>query len=75
MDDIQISMPDTHLLKRKDIAKMFGIRSRSIYHWEKKGILKPVLYLNGRPRYSVADVQKIATDRQTVDFTSKKAKA
>jgi hypothetical protein len=72
MENLQSGMPDTHLLTRKQIAFMFGIKPMSIWHWERKNLLKPALYVNGRPRYTLADVQKIFTDRQTVDFRPKK---
>jgi predicted site-specific integrase-resolvase len=65
------SIPDDHLLTRKEVAAIFGIKPMSIWHWEKRGTLKPFLYVNGRPRYTVADVQKVATDRQTVNFNPK----
>lgn len=68
-----MDIKETGLLTRKQIAAMFGIKPMSIWHWEKRGILKPALYVNGRPRYTVEDVAKVGTEKQTVKFTKKAA--
>ena len=42
---------------RKEVSDIFGVKPRTVWHWEKKGIIKPCTKINGRPRYSVEDIE------------------
>ena len=57
---------DVELLTRKQVAEMFKIKPRTIWHWEQRGVIKPALYINGRPRYAINVVMKLGTKTQTV---------
>jgi DNA-binding transcriptional MerR regulator len=57
------------LFTRKETAAILKIKPRTIWYWEKRGIIKPALYINGRPRYLREDIVKIALDQQTTKTT------
>lgn len=59
------------LFTRKEVAAIFRIKPRTIWHWEKKGLIKPDHFINGRPRYSLREIEKVAAEKETV-FTYKK---
>lgn len=54
------------VLTRKQTAAILGVCPRTILFWEKKGILKPNHYISNRPRYLLADVQKVPTQTPRV---------
>src|ERR1051325_966567 len=53
-------------LNRKQVAAIFGVKPRTIMNWEKRGVINPVFYVNGRPRYNINDAGNIVTKTQTV---------
>ncbi len=53
-------------LTRKEVAAYFIVNPRTILNWEKRGVLKPTKYLNGRPRYSMESVMNVGKPNQTV---------
>ena len=52
------------LFNRKEAGKILGVKPMTVYSWERKGKLKPALYVNTRPRYSLESLQKVATEKQ-----------
>lgn len=54
------------LFTRKEAAAIFKVKPRTIWHWEKKGWIKPDGYVNTRPRYSIETIEKLGTDFQTL---------
>ena len=52
------------LFSRAEAAKVLGVKPRTLWHWEKKKIITPCLYVNTRPRYSLESLQKVATEKQ-----------
>ena len=56
------------MLKSKDIADMFGVSQTTIYNWELKGILKPVLKTpTGRKYFNEDDVKKLFNEGKERD--------
>lgn len=55
---------DNQLFTRKEVAEIFRIKPRTVWKWEKKQIIAPCMYVNGKPRYSLADIKMIAAERQ-----------
>ena len=51
------------LFNRKEAAKILSVRPQTVYSWERKGKLKPVLYINTRPRYSLESLQQVAAEK------------
>lgn len=54
------SLPDR--LRSRDIRKIFGISSVSIWQWEKKSILRPQL-ISGRKYYKKIDILKLLNEK------------
>ena len=52
------------LFTRKEVAHIFGVKPITLWHWEKRNIIKPVMYVSGRPRYSIEDIEKVGTEKQ-----------
>lgn len=52
-------------LTRKQVALAVQRDPLTVKRWEKKNILKPVSWINGRPLYSKADVHKLLTQGTT----------
>lgn len=48
---------------RKEAAELFDVKPRTLWHWEKKGILIPTLHINGRPRYSMQALANLALSK------------
>ena len=57
---------ESGIFTRKEVAALFNVCPVTIWHWEQKGILKPVFYLNGRPQYHIDDIAKVPENRQAV---------
>ena len=49
------------LFTRKEVAQIFRVKLHTVFIWEKKGLIKPVLKLNTRPRYDIESIEKLAT--------------
>lgn len=47
------------LYTRKEVAGIFCIRPRTVIKWEKKGIISPTAHFNGRPRYSLDEIERV----------------
>lgn len=51
------------LYTRKQFAALIKVTTKTIYTLEKKGIIVPTTYINGRPRYtkeSITETKKIS---------------
>ena len=59
--DLLKTLPDR--LRSRDIKKVFGISSVSIWKWTKKGLLKPQV-INGRNFFKKADVLKLIQEKK-----------
>lgn len=44
------------LITRSTAAKLLNLRPRTIYFWQKRGLLTPITHISGRPRYTVESV-------------------
>jgi predicted site-specific integrase-resolvase len=51
------------LLKRKQVAQMFGVAMNTIRVWERQGLITPCCHINKRPRYYRNDLEKIANPK------------
>jgi predicted site-specific integrase-resolvase len=47
------------MLNRKQIAEMFCVTAQTVRLWEKKSLIKPCCHINGRPRYSKEEVNRL----------------
>jgi hypothetical protein len=65
-------MPN-ELYTRKEVAEIFKVRQRTIWHWEAKGLITPDFYINTRPRYSLKSVEKLAEEKQRLATTPKQS--
>ena len=50
------------VVKRKDVAKYFGVDEKTIYRMEGRGVLKRCPGLDGAVRYRARDVLRLASD-------------
>ena len=64
---------ENELFTRKEIAAIFRIRPRTLWHWEKRGLIKPDHYVNGHPRYSIEAIEQLSTEKQTIFHNDKTA--
>lgn len=51
---------------RNQIAKICLVTACTVRNWEKKGKLKVAYNINGRPRYSLEDVQALLSNSKNV---------
>lgn len=51
--------------KRKEVAELFGVNIMTIYSWEKKEIITPSFYVGPYPRYTIEEIEKVATQKPT----------
>lgn len=51
---------------RKEVAAIFKIKPRTLWHWEQRGVIAVDHYVNGHPRYSKASIDKVSTEKQTI---------
>ncbi|MDK2875607.1 MAG: MerR family regulatory protein [Archaeoglobaceae archaeon] len=47
------------LLKPKDVAKIFNISTKTLWEWQKKGIIKAVRLPTGKLRYPKSEVERV----------------
>jgi len=47
------------LLKPKDVAKIFNITTKTLWEWQKRGIIKAVRLPSGKFRYPRSEVERI----------------
>jgi predicted site-specific integrase-resolvase len=47
------------LYSRKEAAGILGVTSSSVYKWQKAGKITPSLHINGRPRYSIEEIERL----------------
>jgi putative resolvase len=47
------------LLRPRDVAKIFGISVKTLWKWQKKGIIKAVKLPTGKLRYPRSEVEKL----------------
>ncbi|MBS7288555.1 MAG: helix-turn-helix domain-containing protein [Candidatus Freyarchaeota archaeon] len=47
------------LLKPKDVAKMFNITVKTLWQWQKRGLIKAVKLPTGKLRYPKSEVERI----------------
>lgn len=51
----------TQLFTRKQTGEILGVKARTVLNYERKGLIKPAMYVSGRPRYTLESIQKIPT--------------
>ena len=44
---------------RKQFAEQANVTPATIRLWDRKGLTNPVCYVNGRPRYSQQDIDRL----------------
>jgi predicted site-specific integrase-resolvase len=59
---------EQELFTRKQVAEIFQVTPRSVMIWQKKGKIKASLFVNGRPRYTIEEIQRIVSETQDVNF-------
>jgi len=47
------------LLKPKDVARIFNISTKTLWEWQKKGIIKAVKLPTGKLRYPKGEVERL----------------
>lgn len=47
------------LLKPKDVARIFNISTKTLWEWQKKGIIKAVRLPTGKLRYPKSEVERL----------------
>ena len=47
------------LLRPKDVAKVFNISTKTLWEWQKKGIIKAVRLPTGKLRYPRSEVDRL----------------
>jgi len=47
------------LLKPKDVAKIFNITTKTLWEWQKRGIIKAVRLPSGKLRYPRSEVERV----------------
>lgn len=57
---------DGVIFTRKEVAKKMRVKPYTIWSWEKRGIIKPVFYVSGRPRYHINDIVAAQAKNQQV---------
>jgi predicted site-specific integrase-resolvase len=60
-------MEHEEALSRKQLATMLKVDITTLYRYEKQGLITPVWYVNGRPRYSLKSLLKIVKVPPTND--------
>ena len=58
---VSIKIMEKNLFTRNEVAAALGVKARTVYSYQQKGILIPDKYINGRPRYSVESIEAIYT--------------
>lgn len=49
------------LFTRTEVAEIFGVHPLTVRDWQKNGLLPSAFYVGRRPRYSLDDIEKVAT--------------
>jgi DNA-binding transcriptional MerR regulator len=57
---------EDQLFTRAEVAAIFKVKPRTIWHWEAKNWIKPSGYVNTRPRYSLESIQKLGEEISTL---------
>ncbi|GAA4484469.1 hypothetical protein GCM10023191_007670 [Actinoallomurus oryzae] len=57
-------VPD-ELLKPREVAELFGVRTTTIARWAREGKLSPLRTPGGHRRYSRADIRRILAEEAT----------
>lgn len=47
------------LYTRKEVAEILCVKPRTLWHWEKRGIIKATLHIGCRPRYSASEIERV----------------
>jgi len=47
------------LLKPKDVARIFNISTKTLWEWQKKGIIKAIRLPTGKLRYPRSEVERL----------------
>jgi putative resolvase len=47
------------LLRPRDVAKIFGISVKTLWKWQRKGIIKAVKLPTGKLRYPRSEVERL----------------
>lgn len=50
-----------NLVKRKDVAKFFGVTTMTIIRWEKKGLIVPVK-IDKSVYYKIDDIKRLSKE-------------
>lgn len=47
------------LYTRKEVANILSVTISCVAKWEKSGKIAPALHINGRPRYSLEEMDRV----------------
>ena len=53
---------ETTLFTRSQAAEMLQVQSNTIYKWERDKKIKPSFHINGRPRYTFEEIERVASE-------------
>ena len=59
-------MAANELFSRREVAEIFKVRPHTVFIWERKGLIKPALKINTRPRYSIESIEQLAKVKQPI---------
>ena len=51
------------ILKRKQVAQIFGVAMNTVRVWERQGLISPCSHINGRPRYTMEEVNRLLNQK------------
>ncbi|MEM3832456.1 MAG: helix-turn-helix domain-containing protein [Thermoprotei archaeon] len=56
------------LLRPKDVAKIFNISVKTLWKWQRKGIIRAVKLPTGKLRYPKSEVDKLWKQLKAIEF-------
>ncbi len=57
-----MTVPDSKLLTRQEVANALRIHTRTLARWEEKGLLKPLKFSARAIRYRKEDVERLISE-------------
>lgn len=52
------------LLSRNEVSELLSVKSETVRKWQQRGKLKVHCTINGRPRYSTEDIEKLIIKKE-----------
>jgi len=54
---------EDNLIKISEVAKLFGVTTRTVRRWEKSGKIKPILTLGKHRRYKLSEIKSLIGEK------------